>query len=418
MSDLPQLALPLSGRPVPPIPRQGEAAHDSDPQTIGEVLTNARQRSGKPLTQFSLELKIASHHLIAIESNAFHELPGRAYAIGFLKSYATRLGLDSEALVARLRAEMGDPDAKHADASPPQVATPVEAGGHSMPDTRIFSPPECNAERNAPLFARPERAVPVLPIQDLSIRPWIMAGIMVAAVVYFGYSMISSAARLSPPPVAPVPERLAETGHVPRYTGPSQPFQETAKQAPIAHEPAFAMIAKAAPPPVATTEEQARIARDLSLAPAKQPVPPAFASVEPLPPVAHQPAPNQAADAALAPPPPDTIKPERVADDPLPRGESYGEQNRGSRITLRVHRATLIAVLGTRNHVFIDRILRPGDTYHVPNMSGLKLNAADGGAVELMVDNRTIGFAGEDGVAAKGLPLQPRPVMNRPRLQD
>jgi cytoskeleton protein RodZ len=63
-------------------------------------------------------------------------------------------------------------------------------------------------------------------------------------------------------------------------------------------------------------------------------------------------------------------------------------------------------------------ILRPGDTYHVPNMRGLKLNAGDGGAVELMVDNRTVGFAGANGIAARNLPLQPQTVMNHPRLQD
>ena len=97
-----------------------------------------------------------------------------------------------------------------------------------------------------------------------------------------------------------------------------------------------------------------------------------------------------------------------VVRAPLPLGERYGSLNRNSRITLRVHRPTRVAVLGTRNHIFIDRNLAAGDTYRVPNIGGLKLNVRDPGAVELIVDDNTVGFAGEDGLAAKGLPLDPK----------
>ncbi len=412
MSDLPWPAPGLNGEPETPVTFRRATAADTPCESIGEALYRARQRSGKTLMQFSLELKIAPHHLIAIENNAFHELPGRAYAIGFVKSYATRLALDSEALVARLKAEMAAKDANRVAVSLPQSAAPVEHGNFIVTETAVSSVPE----PAAPLFARPDRGVPAKSSPDLTMRPWIMAGVMVAAVMYFAWSMISSAAFVAPPRVTPVPARLAaETGRVPRYIGPPQPVTPVI----ASRAQSFATIASSAPPQAPSVTEQARIAHDLSLAPSERPAPPAIASAEQPPPVVRESVLNPPSDGAAARPVAGLIQPQQIADQPLPEGESYGEQNRGSRITLRVHRPTLVAVLGNRNHVFIDRILRAGDTYHVPNMRGLKLNAADAGAVELLVDNRTIGFAGEDGVAARGLPLQTRSVMNRPhRLQD
>jgi cytoskeleton protein RodZ len=103
--------------------------------------------------------------------------------------------------------------------------------------------------------------------------------------------------------------------------------------------------------------------------------------------------------------------PKRVA--PLPRGQEYGIGNKTSRITLLVHRSTRVAVEGPRKHMFIDRVLVPGDTYLVPNIAGVKLNTQDAGAVELIVDGTSMGFAGEDGVTANGVLLSPQVIARR-----
>src|SRR2546423_5433601 len=113
MSDLPRPAPNFGGEAVPPITRQNKASPGGDThETIGEILSGERQRAGRTLMDISLELKIAPHHLIAIENGAFESLPGRAYAIGFVRSYAAYLGLDTEILVARLRASMAESDVK------------------------------------------------------------------------------------------------------------------------------------------------------------------------------------------------------------------------------------------------------------------------------------------------------------------
>ena len=100
---------------------------------------------------------------------------------------------------------------------------------------------------------------------------------------------------------------------------------------------------------------------------------------------------------------------------PLPLGRRYGVGNRNSRIILRVHRAIRIVVQGTRNRIFIDRNLDAGDTYRVPNVSGLKLSASDAGAIEVILDDTTVGFAGKDGVGARGLSLDPNSIGHQQR---
>jgi cytoskeleton protein RodZ len=97
----------------------------------------------------------------------------------------------------------------------------------------------------------------------------------------------------------------------------------------------------------------------------------------------------------------------------LPTGKRYGTRNRTSRITLRAHRPTHIAVQGARNRTFIDRVLWPGDTYRVPNSVGLRLSSPDAGAVELILDGTSVGFAGKDGATAKNLSLNPQNVVDR-----
>jgi len=74
-----------------------------------------------------------------------------------------------------------------------------------------------------------------------------------------------------------------------------------------------------------------------------------------------------------------------------------------------------VMVQGTRNDVLIDRVLDAGDTYRVPDIAGLKLSVSDAGAVEVILDDTTVGFAGKDGAVTKGLPLDPNSISDRQR---
>jgi hypothetical protein len=99
----------------------------------------------------------------------------------------------------------------------------------------------------------------------------------------------------------------------------------------------------------------------------------------------------------------------------LALGQHYGMDNKDSRITLRLHGPTEIIVGDNRKNVLIDRALDAGDTYRVPNLVGLKLSAPDAGAIEIILDDTTVGFAGKDGVPAREISLDPKAIARPPQ---
>lgn len=62
-------------------------------ETIGDILKKKREESGKTIEYISDYLRIKSQYLKALEENNFNTLPGQAYVIGFIKSYATFLNI-------------------------------------------------------------------------------------------------------------------------------------------------------------------------------------------------------------------------------------------------------------------------------------------------------------------------------------
>ena len=98
---------------------------------------------------------------------------------------------------------------------------------------------------------------------------------------------------------------------------------------------------------------------------------------------------------------------------PLPPGQRYGAQNAGSRLMLLAHRPARVLVQGPNNTLLLNRLLQAGDSYLVPNMNGVTLSTPDGGALELILDGGSLGYAGKDGVVAEGLSLNPQDVADR-----
>ena len=58
--------------------------------------------------ELSLRTKINERHLAAIEDSEFSALPARIYAVGFARSYAGAVGLDSGVIAAQVRRELND----------------------------------------------------------------------------------------------------------------------------------------------------------------------------------------------------------------------------------------------------------------------------------------------------------------------
>jgi transcriptional regulator with XRE-family HTH domain len=75
---------------------------------IGGSLAAARRARGLELTDVEALTRIRAKQLAALEADRWEELPGRAYARAFLRSYAAALDLDADALVAEFESRFPD----------------------------------------------------------------------------------------------------------------------------------------------------------------------------------------------------------------------------------------------------------------------------------------------------------------------
>lgn len=75
-------------------------------ETAGTRLRRAREASGLELKQLADSTKIPERHLKALEAGEYATLPARTYAMGFARSYARKLGLDEESIIAAVREEL------------------------------------------------------------------------------------------------------------------------------------------------------------------------------------------------------------------------------------------------------------------------------------------------------------------------
>lgn len=311
-----------------------EISDDSDAplETVGQDLRTARQRKGEELASVSRALKIRKDHLEALEEGNIHALPGRPYAIGFLRSYSEYLGLDPAQCVERFKAEIAGRD--DGDTAVPQLAVEDE---RRLPQGSL-----------------------------------IFLVLLVVAVVYGGYYLSVSANRMLSEPVAPVPDRLASETASPTSTKSSPPAQ-TAQAQPSQ--------------PDASESDQAPADSSNTTTAAVSP--------------ALNPDDGAAADENMPQP------------DSLPPGRVYGARNDNARVELRVYKPTRILVQGPDRTIYINRILKPGDSYRIPNLVGLTLTTPDGGAIEVILDGSSMGFAGRQGVTAEALSLDPQSIVDR-----
>jgi len=88
-------------------------------------------------------------------------------------------------------------------------------------------------------------------------------------------------------------------------------------------------------------------------------------------------------------------------------GKAYGTQNRDGRIVYVIRRPTHLTVIGGGKDQLIDRDLKKGDSYRLPNRSDLAVSAGDSGALDVILDDKYIGRAGPDGSRLEGFNVTP-----------
>ena len=326
-----------------------EISGDSDmpADTVGQELRAGRLRRGDDLATVSRDLKIRKDHLEAVEEDRLENLPGRTYAIGFVRSYAGYLGLDATEMVERYKQEISG---RHDDHM--QTVAPI-------PDD--------------------QRRLP---------QGWrIVAGIVVLAVGYGVWHLLSagSAPQAVPPAPSLVPPKPAAVASPP---APAATPDRTAVPSPAIDSSAAAALPEPTPATAPASSAPAATAQ-----PAATPSPAQTNSA-----LANQVPPAEAAAPAAA----------DAAGPPV-----YGKTNANSRVVLKAKGDTHITVRGGNGTVYINRNLKAGDTYQLPNATGLTLSTTNAGAVEMDLDGQAIGVAGGVDQSAESIPLDPQAIVDR-----
>jgi cytoskeleton protein RodZ len=112
------------------IPRRAEPG-GSEAVRVGEELRDARLALGYSVEEMAARLRIRRAYLDALEEGRTGELPGLAYVLGFVRSYATALGLDAEEMARRYR------DLPGAGAVRPKLVFPEPVPERGLPMGRV-----------------------------------------------------------------------------------------------------------------------------------------------------------------------------------------------------------------------------------------------------------------------------------------
>ena len=213
-------------------------ANSASGLAVGEILRARREELGWSLAEVAAWLRIKQAYLQALEDNRPQDLPGSTYALGFLRSYASGLGLDARQLGQRFRDEA--------------------SLGVPRPDLSFPAPV-------------PERGVPA--------GAAVLLGVVLLGAAYTGWYIYGGSEKLPTQTLPPAPPPLAES------QTPTTPATTPAR--PVAPAP---VSAAAAPPPVTSPPGQAASA-----------VPAAPVPAASTPPGAGVPAPVDMVPAAAAP---------------------------------------------------------------------------------------------------------------------
>lgn len=92
---------------------------------IGGSLAAARRARGFELVDVEALTRIRAKQLAALEAERWDDLPGRAYARAFLRSYASALDLDADALVTEFESRFPDDEPEPEPARRPRRRYPV-----------------------------------------------------------------------------------------------------------------------------------------------------------------------------------------------------------------------------------------------------------------------------------------------------
>lgn len=179
---------------------------------VGEILRRARLHYGQSLTDIERNLRIRSSLIEAIEKGDSSKLPGRVYAVGFVRSYAEYLGLNGEKMVQLFKVQSVGVSEK------PELNFPAPASDSKVPSF------------------------------------WLVGGSLAAAfVLIIGWGIIHAVNRSDVTEVTPVPQEMADRLALNGAASNTEPFGPPAPTAEaLAQAAATSSVTEAKAPPSLT----------------------------------------------------------------------------------------------------------------------------------------------------------------------
>jgi cytoskeleton protein RodZ len=415
---------------------------------VGAQLKEVRLDRGEDLDDVAQSLRIRSSYLFGIEQGDLSGLPGRTYALGFLRSYANHLGFDGDDLVNRIKSSVG----QLTDRTRLRIRAP-------MPENRLPR------------------------------TPMVVISLAAVAGIYLGWSYVNRTSRTTPDMVAEAPadvrvlagiEAPADAGGGTAATGEQRSttaaLQDRASDETEAVPPPGIAAADASSP--ARKAQASRSSAEPGVDPVARGAMLEARPVEPAPAAADQlagvrgdaPEPviapgarqagappadpltrgesealsvQPAAGAERGDPRPQTPPPgsttgareetaaatpaesEGAADDADPArravallldaaasgaggaGEVYERANTDARVILRARDRAWIEVSSPRGDYRFTRTLEPGDALLVPNRSDLVLWTGNAGGLEIIVDGVPVAPLAGGGAVRRNVSLDP-----------
>jgi cytoskeleton protein RodZ len=332
-----------------------ETAEATPRLSVGAALRAERERRGLTVDDVAANLRIRRALIDAIEHGRYKELPGAPYAVGFIRTYSEFLELDREEMIRRFHGE-----------------------AKGLEDRKELN------------FPKP------LPESRLPGGVLLLMSAVIAAVAYAFWHFHSSEDRAPVPRVAAVPEQLAPLAQ-PAPAPRPDPVQIQSAPVPAPAETTTSEAAQAAETRVRAeppSTEQAAATPAPTATPTSEPAP--ATSVATAPPTAPVTTPSSATETTAIPTAP--------TDSSAPR--VFGESS-GHRIVIRATADSWVQVRDAGGTVVFTRVLRPGDSYNVPDRSGLSLYTGSAGALEFTVDGKIAPSVGQPGTVRRDVMLDP-----------
>lgn len=393
---------------------------------VSETLWYVREQQELDLRDISKELRIRHDYLLAIEEGRYHDLPGATYAIGFVRSYADYLGLDSDAMVQRFKSEVRD-----LASAPQDLSFPAPKPEGRIPGVALvlISVLLIAVVYGAWYFWNDQGRPYVELLPGASEQEGASSETETATNTQEDEGVMSldnaggpdgEETATSPDTVSPESgDTLTDspvTEEVPSESaGMEAAGTEEAAEAPDAEsEPALPESEEQAP----QADDRTLQADDETAAPMQEEsgqavAPDTESGTESGSEAGGEEVDEQAGEDSAIPGLPGNG--EDAADETqaeMTSGRVYGEENEEARIVLEATADSWVQIRDAEGELVFTRVLRAGESYRVPDAEGMTLLTGNAGGLDIRVDGSVTPSLGGMGTVRRDIPLDPQQLFS------